>query len=57
MTIPIMAEVSHVMGDLANGTGGRNRTDTPKERDFESRASTNSATPACHLALFPRALW
>ena len=20
-----------------NGTGGRNRTDTPKERDFESR--------------------
>lgn len=29
-------------------TGGRGRTDTPvKERDFESRASANSATPAC----------
>ena len=28
------------------GTDGRNRTDTPKERDFESRASTSSATPA-----------
>lgn len=30
-----------------NGAGGRNRTDTllPK-RDFESRASTNFATPA-----------
>ena len=28
-------------------TGGRDRTDTPiKERDFESRASANSATPA-----------
>lgn len=28
-------------------TGGRGRTDTPvKERDFESRASANSATPA-----------
>ena len=30
-------------------TGGRGRTDTPvKERDFESRASANSATPANH---------
>src|SRR5690606_29787197 len=32
---------------LLNDTGGRGRTDTPvKERDFESRASANSATPA-----------
>ncbi len=32
------------------GTGGRGRTDTPvKERDFESRASANSATPAKQL--------
>ena len=28
------------------GTDGRTRTDTPKEPDFESGASTNSATPA-----------
>ncbi len=29
------------------GTEGRNRTDTPvKEPDFESGASTSSATPA-----------
>ena len=27
-------------------TGSRGRTDTPKERDFESRASANSAIPA-----------
>ncbi len=27
-------------------TGGRGRTDTPKEHDFESCASANSATPA-----------
>ncbi len=32
---------------MKSGTAGRNRTDTPKERDFESRASTNSATAAC----------
>ena len=31
---------------MIDGTAGRNRTDTPKERDFESRASTNSATAA-----------
>ena len=31
-------------------TGGRDRTDTPiKERDFESRASANSATPAQYI--------
>ena len=36
-------------GGDTGGTGGRARTDTPlRERDFESRASTNSATPA-HL--------
>ncbi len=29
-----------------NDTGGRGRTDTPKEHDFESCASANSATPA-----------
>ena len=30
-------------------TGGRGRTDTPvRERDFESRASANSATPATY---------
>ena len=34
-----------LIGDL--GTEGRNRTDTPvKEPDFESGASTSSATPA-----------
>ncbi len=27
-------------------TGGRGRTDTPEEHDFESCASANSATPA-----------
>lgn len=32
---------------LCYGTEGRNRTDTPvKEPDFESGASTSSATPA-----------
>ena len=31
-------------------TGGRDRTDTPiKERDFESRAFANSATPAQYI--------
>ncbi len=29
-------------------TGGRGRTDTPEEHDFESCASANSATPASH---------
>ena len=32
--------------EFVNGTGGRTRTDTPEEPDFESGASTNSATPA-----------
>ena len=32
-----------------NGTGGRNRTDTPMEQDFESCASTSSATPASKI--------
>lgn len=31
---------------VRNDTGGRGRTDTPKEHDFESCASANSATPA-----------
>ena len=31
------------------GTGGRDRTGTPEEHDFESCASANSATPALHL--------
>ena len=36
---------------LEVGAGGRARTDTPiKERDFESRASTNFTTPACRSA-------
>ena len=31
-------------------TGGQDRTDTPiKERDFESLASANSATPAQYI--------
>ncbi len=30
-------------------TGGRGRTGTPEEHDFESCASANSATPACML--------
>ncbi len=35
------------IGRLTSGTEGRNRTDTPvKEPDFESGASTSSATPA-----------
>lgn len=31
---------------VRDDTGGRGRTDTPKEHDFESCASANSATPA-----------
>lgn len=32
--------------NIREDTGGRGRTDTPKEHDFESCASANSATPA-----------
>ncbi len=31
---------------VRDDTGGRGRTGTPKEHDFESCASANSATPA-----------
>src|SRR5882757_1507822 len=42
---------------LGDGAGGRNRTDTlSPEQDFESSASTSSATPAYRRREFPRAL-
>ncbi len=45
---------AHFVGD---GAGGRNRTDTlSPEQDFESSASTSSATPAYRRRKFPRAL-
>ncbi len=34
---------------LSDDTGGRGRTGTPEEHDFESCASANSATPACFM--------
>jgi hypothetical protein len=43
--------------ELNSGAGGRNRTDTlSPEQDFESSASTSSATPAYRRREFPRAL-
>ena len=37
---------------ISRNTSGRSRTDTPvKERDFESRASANSATLAINIIL------
>jgi hypothetical protein len=43
--------------ELNSGAGGRNRTDTlSPEQDFESSASTSSATPAIRHREFPRAL-
>src|SRR5471030_1711522 len=43
--------------ELNSGAGGRNRTDTlSPEQDFESSASTSSATPAIRRREFPRAL-
>jgi hypothetical protein len=37
----------HNLGRVMNGAGGGNRTHTPvKAADFESAASTSSATPA-----------
>ena len=42
----------------ASGTEGRNRTGTPvKEPDFESGASTSSATPARASAVYQKFLW
>ena len=35
--------------NVFHDTGGRGRTGTPEEHDFESCASANSATPACML--------
>ena len=41
---------------LQTGTEGRNRTDTPlQEPDFESGASTSSATPAQKAGDYSRA--
>ena len=40
------------------GSPGRNRTGTPvKEPDFESGASTSSATPARASAVYQKFLW
>jgi hypothetical protein len=42
---------------VGDGAGGRNRTDTlSPEQDFESSASTSSATPAYRRREFARAL-
>ena len=41
--------------EIGDGAGGRNRTDTlSPEQDFESSASTSSATPAYRRREFPR---
>ena len=44
---------SHKTTGVFSGAGGRGRTDTVSlPRDFESRTSANSITPACCLQLY-----
>jgi len=47
-----MPSLGRLVDDFIDGTEGRTRTDTLfPELDFESSASTSSATPAQQLAL------
>jgi hypothetical protein len=47
--------VENRLKEIERGTEGRNRTGTPvKEPDFESGASTSSATPAREVGKYSR---
>ncbi len=46
LSINLLQIKKNPIKDSLLDTGGRGRTDTPKEHDFESCASANSATPA-----------